>query len=99
MGEMSVKNVLPLSGGNVENLKSVSRDPLSDFKKELGQSIHDLNGKLTQADQTVQEMALGKTDIHQAMLALEEAYVSLRLMIQVRNKMIAAYEEIMRMQF
>jgi flagellar hook-basal body complex protein FliE len=99
MGEMSVKNVLPLPGGNVENLKSVSRDPLSDFKKELGQSIHDLNRQLTQADQTVQEMALGKTDIHEAMLALEEAYVSLRMMIQVRNKIIAAYEEIMRMQF
>jgi len=99
MNEMSVKNVSPFRGENVESRKSVSRDPLSDFKKELHQSIDDLNKQLVQADQSVQEMVLGKTDIHQAMLSLEQAYVSLRMMIQVRNKIIAAYEEIMRMQF
>jgi len=99
MGEMSVKNVSPFPGGSIQSSKSVSGDPLSDFKKELGQSIHDLNKQLIQADQTVQDMALGRTDIHQAMLSLEQAYVSLRMMIQVRNKIIAAYEEIMRMQF
>jgi len=43
-------------------------------------------------------MVLGKQDIHQAMVALEQANLSMRLMIQVRNKMISAYEEIMRMQ-
>jgi len=37
-------------------------------------------------------------DIHQAMVAMEQANVSFRLMVQVRNKMMAAYEEIMRMQ-
>jgi flagellar hook-basal body complex protein FliE len=41
----------------------------------------------------------GTKDIHQAMISMEEAHISMRLLIQVRNKVISAYEEIMRMQF
>jgi len=56
------------------------------------------NDLFTQADQATQAMALGQKDVHQAMIALEQANLAFRLMIQVRNKMISAYEEIMRMQ-
>ena len=79
--------------------QKVVHDPLSDFKKVMKGSIQEVNGLLNQADQTTQEMVLGKQDIHQAMVAIEQANLSLRLMLQVRNKMISAYEEIMRMQF
>lgn len=37
-------------------------------------------------------------DIHRAMVALQQADVSFQLMMQIRNKLIAAYEEIQRMQ-
>jgi flagellar hook-basal body complex protein FliE len=43
-------------------------------------------------------MILGEKDVHQAMIALEQANLAFRLMVQVRNKIISAYEEIMRMQ-
>lgn len=43
-------------------------------------------------------MVLGKTDIHTAMIAMEKSGISFRLMMAVRNKMISAYEEVMRMQ-
>jgi|MudIll2142460700_1097286.scaffolds.fasta_scaffold591656_2 flagellar hook-basal body complex protein FliE len=79
--------------------RSEVHDPISDFKKILGRSIGEVNGLLQEANQSVQEMAAGKIDIHQAMTALEQANLSFRLMVQVRNKMIGAYEEIMRMQF
>jgi flagellar hook-basal body complex protein FliE len=42
---------------------------------------------------------MGKKDIHQTMIDMEMAGISLRMMIQFKNKIIAAYEEIMRMQF
>jgi flagellar hook-basal body complex protein FliE len=74
-------------------------DPLADFKKVLGDSVENTDRILKAADQSAQEMALGKQDIHQTMIALEQANLSLRLMVQVRNKMMAAYDEIMRMQF
>ena len=37
-------------------------------------------------------------DIHGPMLALEKAALSMRLMLQIRNKLVSAYEEVMRMQ-
>ena len=75
-----------------------SSKPLEDFRKILGQSIQDVNGLLQQADEDTRDVILGKKDVHQAMISIERAHLSLRLMIQVRNKVISAYEEIMRMQ-
>jgi flagellar hook-basal body complex protein FliE len=81
------------------NFSPVKRDPLMDFKEILNKSIDKLNRELLRADQMAQDMMLGKIDVHQAMIAIEQAHLSLRLMIQIRNKIIAAYEEIMRIQF
>ena len=98
MCDMDVKSVLSGPSGGVENQRSVRHDPLSDFQKVLSESLGEVNKKLTEADQNVQEMVLGKRDIHQAMIAIEQANLSLRMVIQIRNKLIAAYEELMRMQ-
>jgi flagellar hook-basal body complex protein FliE len=98
MADLKIQNsitVLPEKG--LKPQKAV-HDPLTDFKKVMKGSLKEVNSLLNQADQTTQEMVLGKQDIHQAMVALEQANLSLRLMLQVRNKMISAYEEIMRMQ-
>jgi len=43
-------------------------------------------------------MVSEKKDIHGTMLALEKADLSMRLMLQVRNKLVSAYDEVMRMQ-
>ena len=105
MDEINVKNGMDINPvslnpfGGIERNKSVPHDPVSDFKKALSQSIDDLSQQMSEANQSVEEMLLGKKDIHQTMIAMEQAGISLRLMIQVRNKIIAAYEEIMRMQF
>lgn len=98
MSPIDVKNVSSFPIGR-KNPQSFSPNPISDFKKVLNQSIDHLNQQLQQADQMTQEMVLGEKDIHQAMIALEQANISLRLMIQIRNKILSAYEEIMRMQF
>jgi flagellar hook-basal body complex protein FliE len=99
MNDMNIKNVLSVPFEKIGSEKPISYDPISDFKKALSQSVDDLNKQLLQADQNTQEMVLGEKDIHQAMIALEQANISLRMIIQIRNKIIAAYEEIMRMQF
>ena len=64
------------------------------FWKAL-EKVDDLQHK---ADHTVRELAAGRQkDIHQTMIAMEKAEISFKLMMKVRNKIIAAYEEIMRM--
>ncbi|MDI6762171.1 MAG: flagellar hook-basal body complex protein FliE [Thermodesulfobacteriota bacterium] len=96
---MNINDVLSVPLMNQEIDRKGNPDPLSDFKKALGQSIEELNRLSDEAEQKVQGMVMGETDIHEAMIAMEKAGISLKLMIQVRNKVIAAYEEIMRMQF
>ncbi|MBM4348877.1 MAG: flagellar hook-basal body complex protein FliE [Deltaproteobacteria bacterium] len=96
---MNINEVLSVPLMNQEIDRKGNPDPLSDFKKALGQSIDELNRLSDEAEQKVQGMVMGETDIHEAMIAMEKAGISLKLMIQVRNKVIAAYEEIMRMQF
>ena len=52
-----------------------------------------------QADRTVQTLhGGGEKNLHAAMIAMEQADISLRYLVQVRNKAIEAYQEIMRMQ-
>jgi flagellar hook-basal body complex protein FliE len=99
MDDLRIGGISPVPLKKVGEERSEVHDPISNFKKILGQSIGEVNGLLQEANQSVQEMAAGKIDIHQAMTALEQANLSFRLMVQVRNKMISAYEEIMRMQF
>lgn len=78
--------------------KKTTETPLVEFKKILSQSIGEVNQQLLQADEDTREMMEGKKDVHQAMISLEQANISMRLLVQVRNKIISAYEEIMRMQ-
>lgn len=69
------------------------------FADFLEKSISDVNQLQTEADQSISNLATGKeTDLHKTMIAMEKADVALQLMMQVRNKMISAYEEIARMQ-
>lgn len=88
-------SVLPWEGGRD---KVQRQDILQDFQKILNDSIGEVDRLTKEADQSMQEMALGKVDIHEAMIAIEKANIAFRLMLQVRNKMIGVYEEIMRMQ-
>ena len=54
---------------------------------------------IQKADETALQMnSGGKADLHDAMIAMEKADISLRLLVQVRNKAVDAYKEIMRMQ-
>jgi flagellar hook-basal body complex protein FliE len=47
----------------------------------------------------MQGLVKGETkNIHETMIAIEKANVSFNMMIQVRNKLLSAYQEIMRMQ-
>ena len=62
-------------------------------------SVEKVNTMQNEADQAVQDLLVGKDqNIHQVMIAVEKANLSLQMMMQVRNKIMSAYEEIMRTQ-
>jgi flagellar hook-basal body complex protein FliE len=65
----------------------------------LARSLNDVNQLKLEADEAVANLAAGKQkDIHATMIALEKADVAFQLLMQVRNKIISAYETVMRMQ-
>lgn len=69
------------------------------FADTLKQAVANVNEAHLESDRKAQELATGKTDdIAGVMLAAEKADIALRTMVQVRNKIIDAYQEIMRMQ-
>lgn len=69
------------------------------FIETLKESLSQVNKLQKEADQSVSDLASGKDqEIHQTMVAVEKADVSFQLMMQVRNKILTAYEEISRMQ-
>lgn len=98
MDEVSIIKELPsLIGPQVGTRTQSDPDSVS-FGTMLARSLDDVNQLHTAADTAVQNFAAGKQkDIHQTMIALEKADVAFQLLMQVRNKIISAYETIMRM--
>lgn len=71
----------------------------SGFLDSLKSAIGKVNDAQMDARQAVDALMTGETqDIHRTMVALQEADVSFQLMMQIRNKLVTAYEEIQRMQ-
>lgn len=69
------------------------------FSDQLKDAIADINKLQVNADEKIAEVQLGNTaNIHEAVVALEKADISFRAMMQVRNKIMDAYQEIMRIQ-
>jgi len=58
--------------------------------------VHDLQKQANQAITKVQTEESGS--IHEVMIAMEKADISFRTMLQVRNKLLEAYQEVMRLQ-
>jgi flagellar hook-basal body complex protein FliE len=69
------------------------------FLETLTKSMEGVNEDQAQADQSIKDLIAGKSkNIHETMLQIQKAELSLKTMMQVRNKVLEAYKEIMRMQ-
>lgn len=69
------------------------------FSDVLGRMVNDVNAKQALASDTVNALQSGQNvPLHQAVIAMEEASVSFQLMVEVRNKLLDSYQELMRMQ-
>ena len=69
------------------------------FSEMLNQALGEVNRLQLEAEQAVKDFTLGKASgIHETMIALQKADVSFQLLMQVRNKLISAYETVMRTQ-
>lgn len=68
------------------------------FKEALGEAFDKVNNLQNKAHVAMEDLATGKTaDFHETMIAIQKADISFKMLMQVRNKVMNAYQEIMRM--
>ena len=69
------------------------------FAQTLQEAVGQVNTLQKESDVKMQQLATGKSDnIQDVMIAAEKADIALRMMVQVRNKIIDAYQDVMKMQ-
>ncbi len=71
--------------------------PGVDFGAELSSAIASVDRLHVQADRQAEAIALGGGNLHETALALEKADIAMHLMVKVRNKLVEAYQDVMRM--
>ncbi|MDX9960804.1 MAG: flagellar hook-basal body complex protein FliE [Aliarcobacter sp.] len=89
-------NALGLIG--VNKIDEVGADK-SSFQSMLSDAISDINNQQVEGYKSMEGIATGKvTNLQEAVQRIEEAELSLKLGLEVKNKALNAYKEIMRMQ-
>ena len=101
---MSELNVAPIGGINTTlEVKGPQKQDKADegsFSQWLAHSLTEVNQLEEVSDAASQKLITGQSnDIHGTMIAIQKAGIALDLVMEVRNKVIAAYDEIKRMQF
>lgn len=71
----------------------------TDFASWLKQEVAEVNNQIIESDNQLRQLAIGEADnLHQVMISLEKAKTMFELTVQVRNKLLEGYQDIMRMQ-
>jgi flagellar hook-basal body complex protein FliE len=95
MSDMKVTDLSRSQG--FPQIKVDNKDSDKGFDKIMQEAINKISNIQEEADRAVKELASGG-DVTQAIIAMEKADMSFQLMVEVRNKLLSAYDELMRMQ-
>lgn len=88
-------NPLPLRQPDTSSVSKAKEG----FGEVLSRTINQVNQQQIAGDVASDKLQTGEAKhLHEAMIAIEQADISLRMLVQMRNKVQQAYEEIMRMQ-
>jgi flagellar hook-basal body complex protein FliE len=68
------------------------------FLQRVGEGLQEVNEQLLASQSDLQRLAVGDANLHEVMIRLEEGRISLQLLLQARNRVLEAYQDVMRMQ-
>ena len=98
MSDITIQNPVQPAVGTATGPKPELPPNSDSFGRMLTDSLNQVNRLQVEADSSINDFATGKqTDIHRTMIAMEKASISFELLMQIRNKVISAYDRIMRM--
>jgi|SRR5215813_13232341 len=99
MKEIALTYAPPVASVRSPSVNSAPQSQGDNFQTQLKQALGEVNDLTQQADQAIRQLVgEGKGDLQETIMAMEKADVSFRLMMQIRNKILEAYQEIVRMQ-
>ncbi|MDP3588754.1 MAG: flagellar hook-basal body complex protein FliE [Sulfuricurvum sp.] len=96
-----IQAIKSLSTSDLLRSKSAgsSESSKTDFAQELRNALGNVNDMQVDSDRAMSDIATGSVkDLHQAAIAIDKAEISMKLMLEVRNKALNAYKEITRTQ-
>lgn len=95
-GLLNINTISSISNSSKTEKLQHSEAAFGDFLKKALDQVNKLN---IEGEEMTKKLVTGEIeDIHQVMIATEKASIALQFTIQVRNKLVEAYQEIMRMQ-
>jgi len=72
--------------------------PKENFAAQLQNAIQEVEGLQVRRDEMVEDMVSGKTtEVHDVMIAAKESQLAFELLMEIRNKLLESYQELMRM--
>ena len=88
------------ASGGTSGAQATPAAGTTDFAQVLQNSIEQVNQTQQQADTLAANFAAGDSsaNLHEVMISLQKANVSFQEMVQVRNKLVSAYNDVMNMQ-
>jgi len=98
---MAITTIRPMTPGlaGVEPLSKPEETSGGPFSKIVDHFLTNASKEQAQADQAVRDLVTGRTDnLHSVMLAVAKADLSFRMILETRNRLTDAFQEIMRMQ-
>ncbi len=96
---LNIRDHVTLSAAPRSTEAQKSDAPSASFDDILQAAFQNVDHLQKEANKAIQRLTVdGSVNIHQAMIAMEKADLSFRLMTQIRNKIVDAYQEVMRMQ-
>jgi flagellar hook-basal body complex protein FliE len=99
MAITAIDSISPLS--LIEGVSGVAKESASgnDFFSILQNALGEVNEKQQEADTALGQIATGQVkDLHQAAIAIDKAEISMKVMLEVRNKALNAYKELSKTQ-
>ena len=96
---MFIENIKPINAAQINELNK-PKEKISElaFKSIFDTAIENYRNAEAEVDKDIYKLSIGETDdLHNLMINVEKAQISLDLVIQLRNKALEAYNEIMRM--
>ena len=96
---MNIEAIAPLAADSMPAIATEAPIAQADFSHWMSAQIGDVNAQIGSAQTGLSQLATGETgNLHHVMLELEKAKLAFQLTLQVRNKILEGYQDIMRMQ-